>query len=75
MELNLCRSAAPEVAAYLRSVDDERFHVRIILKNGVITGSDLCGIFDGAAQLKTDIVSALSANWEPLVLEQSGFVH
>ena len=65
----------PEVAAYLRSIDDERLHVRIVLKNGVIAGSDLRGIFDGTAQLKADIVSALSANWEPLVLEQSGFVH
>lgn len=65
----------PEAVAYLRSVDDERLHVRIVLKNGVIARSDSCGILDSAAQLKTDIVSALSANWEPLVLEQSSLVH
>jgi hypothetical protein len=41
----------------------------------MITRSDSRGIFDRAAQLKTDIVLALLANWEPLVLEQSSLVH
>ena len=75
MRLNLCGFGSAGSAAYLRSVDDEGLHVRIILKNSVIARSDSCGIFDGTAQLKADIVSALSANWEPLVLEQSSLVH
>jgi hypothetical protein len=41
----------------------------------MIPRSDSCGIFNRAAQLKTDIVGALPADWEPLVLEQSSLVH
>jgi hypothetical protein len=76
MDLNSKDSAVPKVACpWLKSVDDERLRIRIILKNGVIAGSDSGGILDRPPQLKTDIMVALPANGEPLVLEQSGLMH
>jgi len=76
MEFNSADSAVPKGARpWLKSVDDERLRIRIIFKNGVIAGSDSGGIFDRPPQFKTDIVVALPANGEPLVLEQSGLMH
>lgn len=62
-------------SALIGSVDDERLYVRIVFKYGVITGSDSGRIFDCPAQFKTDIVLALLANGEPLVLKQRGLMH
>src|SRR5579859_121257 len=58
-----------------RSVDDEGFHIRIIFKDGMIARGNSCRIFDRAAELKTNVVIALSANREPLSFQQCGLMH
>lgn len=77
MGLTSADSGRPEAAGptLAQSVDNEGFHIRIIFKDGVITGRDPCGILDSAAQLKTDIVFALPANREPLFLQQGSLMH
>jgi hypothetical protein len=60
---------------YSRSVNNEWFRIRIILKDGVIAGGDSCGIFNSSPQLKTYAVPALSAEWETRAFQQSGFMH
>jgi hypothetical protein len=69
------RKSYSVLAEIRRSVNDVRFHIRIIFKDHVIAGSNLRGIFDRAAQLKSDIVLTSPANREPLAVQQSSFMH
>jgi hypothetical protein len=59
----------------VRSVDHERFRVRIIFQDGVVSGGNSRGIFDPAAQLETDTVFALPAKWESGTLQKRGLMH
>ncbi|MCU1331855.1 MAG: hypothetical protein JWM08_847 [Candidatus Angelobacter sp.] len=59
----------------VRLVDHERFRVRIIFQDGVVSGGNSRGIFDPAAQLETDTVFALPAKWESRTLQERGLMH